>query len=644
VRATNSAANYPTTDNLGVDKIMTTSQLTSRVEQEAKTHQPGLVSSIAILPAARRRRPSIPALLGLDDDEMVIDNFAGGGGASTGMGAAIGRCIDAAINHDQDAIAMHATNHPGTHHYCEDVFAVDPVAATAGRRVGLAWFSPDCKHFSRAKGGKPVDKKIRGLAWVQLKWAKKVRPRVCITENVPEFLSWSPLGPDNKPCKRRAGMTFKSWKTQLENLGYVVEHRLLRACDFGAPTIRKRLFIVARCDGQPIVWPEPSHGDPKTDAVKSGKLLPWRTAAECMDWSVSCPSIFTRKKPLAEATLRRIAAGIEKFVVKAERPFIVSLTHQGGERVESIDEPFKTITGAKRGEKALVSAALAHVGNGEREGQAPRAMSIDKPLNTVVGAQKHALICATLIDAAHGEISPTGVKRWGKGYKNIEAPLATVTASGGNPALVSAFITKYRPNSSGSGIDQPFPTITANSFIKRPGGNPPLAFAAAFLAKHYTGAVGTPLHQPVATVTSIDHHSLVTSNLVKLRGTNIGQPVHEPLHTITAGGTHHGEVRAFLEKYCPDLETLDVGEGPVIVDIKGQLYVIVDIGMRMLTPRELFRAQGFPEDYIIDKTANGKPLTKTAQVRLCGNSVCPDVAQALTSANLGAVRLQRKVA
>lgn len=441
--------------------------------------------------------------------ELVVDLFAGGGGASTGIEQAIGRPVDIAINHDPEAISLHEANHPQTRHFVSDVFEVDPATVTAGQPVGLLWASPDCKHFSKAKGGKPVSKKIRSLAWVVVKWAAAVKPRVICLENVEEFQTWGPLGADNKPCPKRKGQTFQRWKRQLESMGYTVEHRELRACDHGAPTIRKRLFLVARCDGMPIVWPEQTHGAPASLPVKAKKLKPWRTAAECIDWSVPAPSIFERKKPLAEATCRRIAKGIMRYVIEAAEPFIVNLTHQGADRVESLREPLRTVTGAQRGEKALIVPTLVQTGYGEREGQAPRALDISKPLGTVVAGQKHALV-------------------------------------------------------------------------------------SAFLAKHYTGVVGSDLAAPMGTATTVDHHSLVTAN---------------PLRT------------------APTRDRFG------LVTIKGQDYAIVDIGLRMLTPRELYRAQGFPETYQIDTGAAGEPLTKTAQARMCGNSVCPPLASALVAAN-----------
>ena len=472
--------------------------------------------------------------------ELVVDLFAGGGGASTGIEQAIGRPVDIAVNHDPEAVSLHTANHPQTRHFCSDVFEVDPLTVTEGQPVGLLWASPDCKHFSKAKGGKPVSKKIRGLAWVVIKWAKLTKPRVICLENVEEFQTWGPLGPNNRPCPERKGLTFQRWKKQLENLGYKVEHRELRACDYGAPTIRKRLFLVARCDGLPIVWPTPTHAKPDAKGKVPAGMKPWRTAADCIDWSIPAPSIFERDKPLADATCRRIAKGIMRYVVEAEQPFIVP----------------------------GVAATLVQTGYGERPGQAPRVPGLDKPLGTVVAGQKHALV-------------------------------------------------------------------------------------QAFLAKHYTGVIGTELEHPAGTVTTVDHHSLVTANLIHMghgegkeggkRWSHGIRDAQDPLNTITAQGAAAGVVHSFLVKYyseggqdaaCTDpMHTIPTKDRMGLVMVRGEPYAIVDIGLRMLTPRELYRAQGFPDSYVIDTGAAGEPITKTAQVRMCGNSVCPPLSHALVKAN-----------
>lgn len=545
---------------------------------------------------------SIPFL-----DELIVDNFAGGGGASTGIEAAFGRPVDIAVNHDPEAVAMHKANHPNTTHYCESVFSVDPCAITGNQPVGLAWFSPDCKHHSKAKGGKPRDKRIRGLAWIVIKWAKLVRPRVIMLENVEEFQDWGPLTSDGKPCPTRKGMTFSRWLRSLENRGYRAELRELRACDYGAPTTRKRLFIIARRDGLPIVWPKPTHGAPKSKEVRSGKLKPWRTAAECIDWSIPCPSIFDRTKPLAENTLRRIAKGIRRYVIEAAYPFIVPVTHHGSDRLHGIDEPFRTITAANRGEMSLASPFITTY-YGDKRPEDVRGIDLREPLKTQTTENRHAIVSPTLIQTGYGEREGQSPR-----VPGLDKPLGTVVAGGIKHALVNAF-----------------------------------------MAKHYGGVVGfDPATDPMHTVTATDHHALVTSHLAKLRGTNVGHGADEPLQTIAAQGTHFAEVRAFLVKYYQTGTPATVDDpAPTItskdriglVTVAGQDYAIVDIGMRMLTPRELFRAQGFRDDYVIDPAVNGKPLSKTAQVRMCGNSVCPPIAEALVRANFAHERKYRMTA
>lgn len=731
-------------------------------------------------------------------NELIIDNFAGGGGTSTGLEQAFGRPVDIAINHDPEALAMHAANHPHTTHLCESVWDVDPIKVTGNRPVGLVWLSPDCKHFSKAKGGKPVEKRIRGLAWVTLRWAAKCKPRVIMLENVEEFKTWGPLlveaDGSAKPDPAKKGKTFDSFIRQLRAHGYTVDYREMRGCDHDTPTIRKRFFLVARRDGIAIRWPEPTHGAPDSIGVRAGNLLPYRTAAECIDFSLPCPSIFERDRPLAPATLRRIAKGIMRYVVDAADPFIVGaggparageprptarpfgtllarndsyfcsptivpVTHQGGDRTESIREPFRTITGAHRGEKALGVATLVQVGYGEREGQAPRALDIEKPLGTVVGESKHALVSAlltgvggragqsrprgvdeptatatskadaalvtaVLVDAAHGEVSPGGVKRWGTGAHDVEAPLGTVTASGnkavataflakhytgvvgsalGDPigtvtacdhhslvtafltehanasnqrvmsadeplrticaqvkgghfSMVSAHITKFRTGATGSDMNTPLPTITAGPKENPAGAPHALGIVTAHIQRDMGASVGHAADAPLGTVTAGDggKSALVTSNMIKLRGTSTAAGTDEPLGTVSAGGQHHAEVRAFLLSYYGTDQAPEI-DGPLatvtsrdrfgLVTIHGQDYQIVDIGLRMLQPRELFRAQGFPDDYIIgDDPAQGLKLTKSAQVRMCGNSVCPPMAKALILANFAHEREIARVA
>ncbi|KEA54647.1 DNA methyltransferase [Mangrovibacter sp. MFB070] len=549
--------------------------------------------------------------------EIIVDNFAGGGGASTGIELATGHSVDIAINHDPNAVAMHTTNHPDTLHYCESVFDIDPCAATAGKPVGLAWFSPDCRHFSKAKGAKPVEKAIRGLAWIVLRWALAVRPRVMMLENVEEFKTWGPLlTGEMRPDPARIGETFEAFCGMLSGgipadhpalleaceflginpgskeasklvagLGYNVDYREMRACDYGAPTIRKRFFMVMRCDGKSVAWPDATHGDPKSSDVRSGKLKPWRTAAECIDWSIPCPSIFDRKKPLAENTLKRIARGIQRFVIDSASPFIVKCNHTTSKgnydcfRGQSLEEPLQTITKTHGYAVATPVVTPFLAGNGGSEYQA-KPRPLDKSAHTIL-KESRACIVAPVIARQFG--ASTGHR--------ADEPSATITAGfGGKSQLVSAFLAKHY------------------------GGN-------------YQGA-GVGMDEPAHSVTTVDHHAVVASHLVKLRGTcRDGQPVDQPMPTVTAGGLHIGEVRTFLEKYCGP-------ESTGLVHIDGVAYQIVDIGMRMLQPHELYAAQGFPSWYIIDMDYRGVKYAKDKQVARCGNAVPPPFAEALVRANL----------
>lgn len=595
--------------------------------------------------------------------EIIVDNFAGGGGASTGIELAIGRSVDIAINHDENAIAMHKTNHPDTLHYCESVFDVDPVAATSGKPVGLAWFSPDCRHFSKAKGAKPVKKEIRGLAWIVLRWALAKRPRVMMLENVEEFKTWGPLlAEELRPDPARAGETFAAFVGMLSTgveanhpalaevceflsiepggqqaqqliagLGYEVDYRELRACDFGAPTIRKRFFMVMRCDGRQILWPDASHGDPKSLEVQSGKLAPWRTAAECIDWDIPALSIFDRKKPLAENTLKRIARGIQRFVIESASPFIVKCNHtttKGGYdcfRGQSLLEPLQTIT--KKHGYALAVPHLTKFRTGAT------GQPVTEPVPTVTagtsvrpGGNGHAL---GIVEAA---LSPFIARQFGASVGHrVDEPSATVTAGGGGKSqLVTPTLIQMgygeRPGQEPRvlQLDNPLGTVTA-------GGNK-FATVSAFLAKHYGGnyiGPGVGLDEPAHSVTTVDHHAVVASHLVKLRGTcRDGQTLDVPMPTITAGGQHVGEVRTFLETYCGE------SEDEWLVTIEGVKYQIVDIGMRMLQPHELYKAQGFPDGYVIDQDYRGKRYAKDKQVARCGNAVPPPFARALVEANL----------
>lgn len=485
--------------------------------------------------------------------KLVLDIFAGGGGASTGIRSALGIEPAIALNHCPAALAMHMANHPSTLHYEHDVTLTNPRALTQDRPVALIWFSPDCTHHSRAKGGKPLDKKNRALADEIPRWLRELRPEMGILENVVEFLDWCDLDENGRPIAAEKGKLFRAWVRECEALGYRVEWRVLCAADYGSPTWRRRLFIILKRTPGPIVWPEPTHGP---------GLLPYRTAAECIDWSIPCRSIFGRERPLKPATLRRIARGVMKYVVNNPRPFIVPITHQGDARCYSVDEPLRTITCASRGEFSLVAPFIVPR-YGERPTQDPRCQPADEPMSTIVPTQNGAQL------------------------------------------------------------------------------------VAAFLAQHNTGVTGHPADRPLSTITSTgSHQQLVAANLLKLRHHSDGQGCEEPLHTIAAGGQHFGLVAAFLQKYygtgaaAPVDEPLDTVTtndrfSLVTVPIEGYGdFVLADILTRMFTPRELACAQGFDPSYCLDPIFRGKPLTKTAQVRCIGNSVCPQVAEALVRANV----------
>jgi DNA (cytosine-5)-methyltransferase 1 len=629
---------------------------------------------------------------------LIIDNFAGGGGASTGIEAALGRSVDYAINHDEEAVAMHRVNHPGTEHLCQSVWKADPVEVCRGRPVDFAWFSPDCKHFSKAKGGKPVEQNIRDLAWVVVMWAQRVRPKVIMLENVEEFRTWGPLTADGMPCPVRQGETFEIWKRQLMKAGYALEFRELRGCDYGgkvlpaAATIRKRLFMIARCDGLPIVWPEATHGAPTDPDVIAGRKRPWRVAADIIDFSLPCPSIFDTseqilrqwglraKRPLADATLRRIARGVVRYVLEAPRPFIVrtdmssaagrngvhgvdeptrtqttggsfavvqpfvSYAQQGG-RNRAIDDPMHTITASPKDQNCIVAPTLIQTGYGEREGQAPRAIDIDKPLGTVVaGGGKHALVAAFLAQHNNDASRPGGVNPG----RDAREPLATVTASGGQQGVVSAHLMMMRNSQKPwTGADEPMHTITA-------GGAYPNVVATNLVVVNHGDSGGSreyPADAPVNTLTGSRGEAIVATHLQTMRGSaRRDQATDAPLRTVSAGGNHSAVISAFLAKYYgagdpsqgadEPLHTLTTKprHGLVTVQLDGETYAISDIGMRMLTPRERFRAQGFPDSYIIDHglDADGRPVTLSldAQGRMCGNSVCPPLAEALVRANV----------
>lgn len=542
--------------------------------------------------------------------ELIVDNFSGGGGASTGIEMATGYSVDIAINHDPEAIKMHKANHPNTKHYCENVWAVDPVKACNGHPVGLAWFSPDCKHFSKAKGGKPKDKNIRGLAWVACRWAGLVRPRVIMLENVEEFKTWGPLNRGHHPIKAKQGKTFEKFVQQLTDLGYEVEFRELVAADYGAPTMRKRFFMIARCDGKPIVWPEPTHAPADSDEVKAGLLKPYVGAYTQLDFSLPCPSIFDTSeeikekygiravRPLAPKTMERIARGLKKFVLDNPEPFIVP------------------------------------IGYGERKGQAPRVHDIEKPLPTIVGSGKHYLCEPTLAPYM-------GTNTTNHPGGNCKDPIHTIT-TGNQQCLISPTLIQYHSETAkdevrGQSIEEPIMTVDSSNRY---------GLVTSFLHKFYDGGykgAGETLENPLPTVTSWDHNSVVTANLIQMNNHCDGKDIRQPLPTITAGDGHFGEVRAFLIKYYGQgigqdikepLDTVTARDRFGLVTIEGVDYQIVDIGLRMLEPRELYGCQGFPEDYIIDHDYTGKTYPRSEQVRRCGNAVCPPIPAALVRANL----------
>jgi DNA (cytosine-5)-methyltransferase 1 len=543
-------------------------------------------------------------------DELIVDNFAGGGGASMGIERAFGRAVDVAVNHDRQAVAMHQANHPHTLHYCEDVWKVDPLEATGGRPVGLLWASPDCAHFSRAKGCKPVKKKIRGLANVVIKWAEKAQPRVIVLENVREFETWGPLVelvrngivvcgadglPKMVPCPLRKGETFRRWVRKLKRLGYAVQWKTLNAADYGAPTHRKRLFLIARRDGVPIAWPKPTHGP--------GREFPYRTAAECIDWSLPCHSIFLGRKegrvvgvnrPLAEKTMRRIALGLKRYVLDNPRPFIVRCEHGGAHfRGQPVEQPLATVTGSHG--YGLVAPHVMRF-FGEVVGCDP-----GEPLPTITAVDHHGVMAAHLIQ--HNDEKGSEVR--GKGLGD---PINTVVTEN-RFALVSAFLSRHygdRPEGSASAghpVDGPSPTITGRA----------------------------------------TQNMLAAAHLIKMNfGDKQWSGVDEPAGTILAGANHHGLVVAFLTKYfgkgnsqdlLGPLHTLTTKHRFGLVTVKGEDYAVVDIGLRMLRPRELFLCQGFPENYVLDPEVDGKRLSATAQVKMVGNSVCPQVAEAVVRAN-----------
>lgn len=538
--------------------------------------------------------------------ELVVDNFAGGGGASTGIELATGYSVDIAINHDPEAIRMHKVNHPNTEHYCENVWAVDPVKACKGHPVGLAWFSPDCKHFSKAKGGKPKDKNIRGLAWVACRWAGLVRPRVIMLENVEEFKTWGPLNRGHHPIKNKQGKTFERFVQQLTDLGYEVDFRELVAADYGAPTMRKRFFMIARCDGEPIVWPEPTHGPADSEKVEEGLLKPYVGAYTQLDFSLPCPSIFDTSeeikekygiravRPLAQKTMDRIARGIKKFVLENPEPFIIQCNHGGERRPNDIREPMPTITG-KHGYGVVEPYLVQCKYNNE-------AQDVRKPIGTLTTVDSHLLVepkLAPIIDKAYGG------NYQGAGSK-VDEPIDTITTVDHNRLIVPTLIQYHSETTQGE-------------------------------------VRGQTIKEPVMTIDGSNRYGLVASFLSKFYKSGTGQNLREPLHTITTSPGHFGEVRAFLIKYYGEgtgqnikepLDTITSKDRFGLVTIEGVDYQIVDIGLRMLEPKELYGCQGFPDDYIIDHDYTGKTYPRSEQVRRCGNAVCPPIPAALVKANL----------
>lgn len=576
--------------------------------------------------------------------ELIVDNFAGGGGASTGIELATGYSVDIAINHDPEAIRMHKANHPNTKHYCEDVWQVDPVKACNGHPVGLAWFSPDCKHFSKAKGGKPKDKFIRGLAWVACRWAGLVRPRVIMLENVEEFKTWGPLNRGHHPIKAKQGKTFEKFVSQLTELGYEVQFRELVAADYGAPTMRKRFFLIARCDGKPIVWPEPTHGPADSEEVKAGLLKPYVGAYTQLDFSLPCPSIFDTSeeikekygiravRPLAPKTMERIARGLKKFVLDNAEPFIVQVNHSGAKSdyCKSANEPLNTVTG-KHG-FGIVEPYMVQIG--QTGFTADRSKDVREPLTTIVSKNEHCLI--------EPKLAPyMGTNTTNHSGGNCKDPIHTIT-TGNQQCLISPTLIQYHSETAqgevrGQTIEDPIMTVDSSNRY---------GLVTSFIQKYYGGNYqgnGSNIKEPLHTITTLERNAMCAVNLIQMNNHCDGRDIREPIPTITAGDGHFGEVRAFLVKYYGQgtgqdikepLDTVTARDRFGLVTIEGVDYQIVDIGLRMLEPRELYGCQGFPDDYIIDHDYTGKTYPRSEQVRRCGNAVCPPIPAALVHANL----------
>lgn len=639
--------------------------------------------------------PLFPYLGGdIAHGKLVIDNFAGIGGASTGMEAALGRPVDHAINHDPVAVSLHRVNHPHSHHSVEDVWQVHPLEVTNGQPVALCWFSPDCKHFSKAKGAPLVEKKIRGLAWVAVRWAALVRPDVIILENVEEFQTWGPLISDPArpgqgiPDPKQKGRTFQSFVNALRRHGYAVEWRELRACDYGTPTIRKRLFLIARRDGRPIVWPEPTHAAPTDPRVQAGLLKPYRTAASCIDWTLPTPSIFDRKKPLVRNTLNRVAQGLRRFVLEAAQPYIVNKQFQApsrdinaplstvttnhnknelvmphltkfntGSTGQAVTEPITTVVagGAPARESTgnthgLVAAQLVTYYGMKREGET-RGQEMTEPVRTQTTENRHALLTGHLVQHNGGSLPPADAS-----YP-VTSPARTVLASGGPQAVVSGALIKTDNQRSRASCTYPLDGLTPTTVTKN---NQAVVTAhlGAYYSSNGTGDLGQDADLPLRTIPTVDRFNVTAATLMRQFGTSTAADVAAPSPTVmTEGNGKTGvitadlapgltpsqldrarEVAAFLAEYLtPEQLASYLQGGLVVLRIGGELYVLVDIGMRMLTPRELARCQGFPEDYQLERTAEGQPISKARQVRGIGNSVCPQLAETLTRAQLGAV-------
>ncbi len=646
------------------------------------------------------------------DDEIVVDFFCGGGGAGTGLEMGLGRAVTVAKNHSPAAISMHTVNHPHAKHFTTDVFEGDPDTECGGRAVGWFHMSPDCTHHSQAAGGQPRKREIRNLSWIGLKWAGMKQPRVISLENVKQILQWGPLVA--KRCKstgrviklggviaqpgevvpvseqflvpdpKRRGQTWAVFVAELQRLGYAVEWRVIKACDFGAPTSRERLFMIARCDGQPIVWPEPTH------AKSPGKgQQKWRTAAECIDWTIPSKSIFGRKKDLAPATLRRVAKGVRKFVLDAASPFIVPIANWSGESVQSADEPLRTVTSwprggsfamaspiiapathqgsarindpgaplptitcANRGELKLISPVMVGAGGPVYSG---KPVAVDQPVGTLMTQNHRAIASACIVQAGHGEGSGES-KRRSHGVNDICGPLGTVTASGGGQSIANVFMAQMNGGfntTAAKSITDPMTTVTNTASQQQ--------LVTANLVHLRGNCDARDLNDPLHTISAGGtHHGLMTAFLERQFGASVGQGLNEPAPTITAGGggksslvelqlspeVEAGALRvtAFLISYygtenvsnanepAPTITTRD-RLALVTVTIKGTPYVIIDICLRMLQPAELYKAQGFPGDYIISHGADGKQFTKTQQVHMCGNSVSPPPMAALARAN-----------